>query len=153
MLRELELEALARQVEIGVVKLEVGVLEVDVLEVEVGVLAGLEVGTQGQTQLGWVELRLQPQALVQRGQLGMVVGAGKRQYLTLWGLSCLSVRTFLPVRTTIYLTWSTTLVGIATWTSSWRTAPNGILAMRTLTILSELVPQEVAELGLLLGLV
>ena len=42
MLRELELEALARQVEMGV-------LEVGVLEVEVGVLAGLEVGTQGQT--------------------------------------------------------------------------------------------------------
>ena len=74
-------------------------------------------------------MKLQPQAVVQRGQQGMGVGAGKRQYLTLWRLSCLSVRTFLPVRTTIYLTWSATRVGIATWTSSWRTAPNGILVI------------------------
>ena len=48
MLRELELEALARHVEIRV------------LEVEVGVMAELADGRQGQTQLGWEELKLQP---------------------------------------------------------------------------------------------
>ena len=105
-LRALELEAVARQVEVGV------------LEVEVGVLAGLEVGRQGQTQLGWEELKLEPQSVVQLEQLGMGVKAGKRQFLTLWGLPYLSVKTFHPVRYTIYLTWLATRAGIATRTSS-----------------------------------